>query len=99
MAHARLFAGAALALALAGCQAIPQQQTVAEYCAADNHKNEGVCRLKVEIDGQSVALADTDMRLSQARAVADDASRRRPRADRGGRGPPARFGGHVEGQP
>lgn len=45
---------------------IPQNTTVAEYCANPNKANENVCRLKVEIDGQSTALADTDMRLSDA---------------------------------
>ncbi|MCA8902909.1 MAG: hypothetical protein KDA53_16845 [Hyphomonas sp.] len=74
MAHARFFAVAALAAITAGCQAIPREQTVAQYCAAENHQNDGVCRLKVEIDGQSVALADTDMRLSEARSVADNAA-------------------------
>ncbi|MEZ5997275.1 MAG: hypothetical protein R3B98_01095 [Hyphomonas sp.] len=80
MANARLFAATVLAAILAGCQAIPKDQTVADYCAVESHQNEGVCRLKVEIDGQSVALADTDMRLSQARRVADDASASAARA-------------------
>ena len=61
MAHARLFAAAALAALIAGCQAIPRDQTVAQYCAAENHQNDGVCRLKVEIDGQSVALYNLHM--------------------------------------
>ncbi|HPE47176.1 MAG TPA: hypothetical protein PLR76_02220 [Hyphomonas sp.] len=74
MAQLKLFAAAALAASLAACQSIPQQQTVAEYCATSNHQSEAVCKLQVEIDGQSVALKDTDMRLSQARSVADDAS-------------------------
>ena len=74
MAHSRLFAAMATAALLAACQGIPTEQTVAEYCAVPDHQDEGVCKLKVEIDGQSVALADTDMRLSQARDVADGAA-------------------------
>ncbi|MFN4023403.1 MAG: hypothetical protein ACK4MQ_01105 [Hyphomonas sp.] len=62
-----LMGGVLLAAAsLAGCSSIPRSTTVAEYCANPNKSNENVCRLKVEIDGQSTALADTDMRLSDA---------------------------------
>ena len=74
MAKSGLFAAVALAAVLAACQGIPKEQTVAQYCAVPDHQDEGVCKLKVEIDGQSVALADTDMRLSEARGVADDAA-------------------------
>ena len=74
MAHSRLFAAAALAALVAACQGIPKEQTVAEYCAVPDHQDEGVCKLKVEIDGQSVALSDTNMRLSEARGVADGAA-------------------------
>jgi len=74
MAQTRLFAAVALAAVMAACQGIPKEQTVAEYCAVPDHQDEGVCKLKVEIDGQSVALADTDMRLSEARNVADGAA-------------------------
>ena len=71
----RLTAGAVLALALAGCQnLIPQEMSVADYCADPDKAQENVCRLKVEIDGQTTALSDTDMRLSDARGVADSAS-------------------------
>lgn len=62
-----LMGGAVFAAAtLAGCMSIPQDTTVAEYCANPGKANENVCRLKVEIDGQSTALAETDMRLSDA---------------------------------
>ncbi|KCZ91319.1 hypothetical protein [Hyphomonas jannaschiana] len=74
MAKSGLFAAVALAAATAACQGIPKEQTVAQYCAVPDHQDEGVCKLKVEIDGQSVALADTDMRLSEARNVADGAA-------------------------
>jgi hypothetical protein len=74
MAKSGLFAAVALAAGVAACQGIPKEQTVAQYCAVPDHQDEGVCKLKVEIDGQSVALADTDMRLSQARNVADGAA-------------------------
>ena len=74
MGNGKFLAGAVAAAMLAGCQLIPAEQTVAEYCANPDKANEAVCKLKVEIDGQSVALADTDMRLSQARNVADGAA-------------------------
>ena len=74
MAKTGLFAAVALAAGVAACQGIPKEQTVAQYCATPDHQDEGVCKLKVEIDGQSVALADTDMRLSAARNVADGAA-------------------------
>jgi len=74
MAKSGLFAAVALAAVVAACQGIPKEQSVAEYCAVTDHQDEGVCKLKVEIDGQSVALSDTDMRLSQARNVADGAA-------------------------
>jgi|TARA_R110002020_G_scaffold474460_1_gene705937 hypothetical protein len=75
MRIAKLAAGTLLALALAGCQSlIPQEMSVADYCANPDKAKENVCRLKVEIDGQSTALSDTDMRLSEARNVADSAT-------------------------
>ena len=55
---------------LAGCQMMPAEQTVGEYCANPDKVDEAVCKLKMEIDGNSTALADTDMRLSQARNMA-----------------------------
>lgn len=50
----------------AACTSIPNDMTVAQYCANPDKATENVCRLKVEIDGQSTALADTNMRLSDA---------------------------------
>jgi hypothetical protein len=75
MRIAKLAAGTLLALALAGCQSlIPQEMSVADYCANPDKAGENVCRLKVEIDGQSTAIAETDMRLSEARNVAESAT-------------------------
>ena len=75
MGKGNFLAGAIAATALlAGCQMIPAEQTVAEYCANPDKASEAVCKLKLEIDGNSTALADTDMRLSQARAMADSAT-------------------------
>jgi hypothetical protein len=47
--------------------------TVAEYCANPKKADENVCRLKVEIDGTSTALASTDMRLAEALKLTADA--------------------------
>lgn len=74
MGYGKLIAGAAAITLLAGCQMIPSEQTVAEYCANPDKADEAVCKLKVEIDGNSTALADTNMRLSEARSMADSAT-------------------------
>lgn len=70
------FAVALAALSVVGltaCMSIPKDLTVAEYCANPQKANENVCRLKVEIDGTSTKLADTDMRLGEARSLAESA--------------------------
>jgi hypothetical protein len=68
------------ALSVTACINVPKDMTVAEYCANPKKANENVCRLKVEIDGQSTALADTNIRLADglkltanAQATADAA--------------------------
>ncbi|WP_291207716.1 hypothetical protein [Hyphomonas sp.] len=53
-------------LSVTACMNVPNDMTVAEYCANPKKANENVCRLKVEIDGTSTALASTDMRLADA---------------------------------
>ena len=65
--------GGALALTLGGCMSIPKSMSVAEYCANPKKATENVCRLKVEIDGTSTALAQTNLSLSQARILATKA--------------------------
>jgi hypothetical protein len=65
-----------LAMAAAGCQQIPSEMSVAQYCGDAKNANKDVCKVNVEIDGQKKALAQTNMTLSEARAVADDAMRR-----------------------
>ena len=68
-----IMASLGLAASLAGCASIPNGMTVAEYCANPDKANENVCRLKVEIDGNSTALADTNMSLNKARMLANNA--------------------------
>lgn len=81
MGNGKILAGVALStMMLAGCQMIPAEQTVAQYCADPDKATEAVCKLKLEIDGNTTALADTDMRLSQARAMADNATEAAARA-------------------
>ena len=81
MGSGKFLAGAIAATALlAGCQMMPAEQTVGEYCANPDKVDEAVCKLKMEIDGNSTALADTDMRLSQARNMADSATEAAARA-------------------
>ncbi|MGH1422486.1 MAG: hypothetical protein ACRBEQ_11770 [Hyphomonas sp.] len=73
MGVGKILLGAGLAISLAGCMTIPNDMTVADYCANPKKANENVCRLKVEIDGTTTALADTNMRLSDAQKMANGA--------------------------
>lgn len=69
-----LLAGSMLAVTLAGCATgLPSDMTVAEYCANPERSGEDVCRLKVEIDGNATALAETNMSLREASQIADSA--------------------------
>jgi hypothetical protein len=75
----RLAVPALALLVLPACATLQRGQTVAEYCADPRKGGEAVCQLKIEIDGQSTALADTNMRLSDAQtlaAAANDAAMR-----------------------
>ncbi len=64
-----------IAFGLAGCMSIPSDMSVAEYCANPDKASENVCRLKVEIDGNSTALSQTNMSLEEARMIAVNALR------------------------
>lgn len=55
--------------ALAACQGIPKDMTVAEYCANPKNTFENVCRSKVEIDGNKTALRNTNLRLDEAMSL------------------------------
>ena len=61
------------AIALAACQSVPKDMTVADYCANPKKTFENVCRLKVEIDGNQTALRNTDLRLAEALSLVDKA--------------------------
>lgn len=74
MPYLKLIAGAAALAMVSACQMIPGDQSIADYCAIPDNADEGVCRLKVEVDGNTTAIADTDMRLSEARSLAASAS-------------------------
>lgn len=76
-----LLAMAALAMSAAACQSIPREQTVAEYCADARRANKDVCKINVEIDGQRQALSQTNLRLSEARALAEQALSTAQRAE------------------
>ncbi len=64
---------AAMATSAAACQQIPENMTVAQYCAQGDKTNTDICKINVEIDGQKQALSQTNMSLSQARTIADNA--------------------------
>jgi hypothetical protein len=65
-----------LAIAAAGCQQIPDDMTVVEYCSNPDNASKDVCKVNVEIDGQKRALAETNMSVSQARQIAESAMTR-----------------------
>lgn len=68
-----LLAALGLVTILAACETRLGDQTVAQYCADADNAAEAVCQLNVEIDGTRTALANTDLRLSEARDIADSA--------------------------
>ena len=73
MSFKMIAAIAAMAMAAAACQQIPENMTVAQFCAQPDKANTDVCKINVEIDGQKRALASTDMSLARAREIADNA--------------------------
>ncbi len=68
-----MLAGLTLAAAMAACQTTPDDLTVAQYCALPDKATENVCQLAVDVNGTTTALAQTDLKLSEARALADSA--------------------------
>ncbi|MEO1476345.1 MAG: hypothetical protein AAFS13_08175 [Pseudomonadota bacterium] len=69
-----LMAVAGLALTLAACETrLRGGETVAEHCADPNNAEQAVCQLNVEINGTRTALADTDLKLSEAQEMAEGA--------------------------
>ncbi|MEZ5939071.1 MAG: hypothetical protein R3C52_12780 [Hyphomonadaceae bacterium] len=68
-----VFALASMGLA-AGCQGIPDDQTVMQYCSIDSNAKKDICKVNIEVDGVKTALADTNMKLSEARVIADNAA-------------------------
>lgn len=61
------------AVLITACAGLPNGTSVADYCADGTKAEEAVCQLKLEIDGNSTALADTNMSLRDARAMANRA--------------------------
>lgn len=72
MTFKKIIAGVLLAGAMAACQT-PNDITVAEYCADADRAGEPVCQVSVDLNGTRTALAETDLRLTDARAMADAA--------------------------
>lgn len=72
-------------LLAAACASVPDDQSIADYCASPDNSREAICRMNVEIEGNTTALADTKLSLEEARAVADaaqtSADEARERAD------------------
>ena len=56
---------------MAACAtSIPGDQSVADYCASSDRAGEAVCRLNVEVDGNTTAIANTKLSLEEAQALA-----------------------------
>ena len=72
MKKTHILAGIMLAGAMTACQS-PENISVADYCANPDKAWDNVCQLNVEINGTKTALADTDLRLGEARAMASSA--------------------------
>lgn len=68
-------AGAAIT-ALAACQNVPRDQSVAEYCADPDKAFTTVCKQQVIVDGNTTMITDTNLRLSEARKLAEGAQGR-----------------------
>lgn len=75
----KIVAAIALTGAMAACQSTPDL-TVAEYCAIPDNALEHVCQVAVDVNGTRTALADTDLRLADARTMADSAMKAAERA-------------------
>jgi hypothetical protein len=81
MSLKRIVAATAFALAVTACQALPEDMTVAQYCARPDKANMDLCKMTFEIDGERRRLADTSMRMSEARTITDKIERRANTAD------------------
>jgi len=73
MSIKNLLAVVALVGFAGACQTIPKEQTVGQFCANADNANKDVCKVNVEIEGTRKSLAQTDLKLSEARALADQA--------------------------
>jgi len=68
----KIIAGIALTGAMAACQSTPEL-SVAEFCAVPDNAAQHVCQIAVDVNGTKTALAETDLKLSDARALAASA--------------------------
>lgn len=75
MGYGKWAAGLAAASLLAACQTIPQEMTVAEYCANPKNATENICRVYVDVDGNKVAIANTNMKVSEAMSLVANAQK------------------------
>jgi|GEM_PF-238060 len=72
MKKIHLFTALSLLGAMTACQST-DNISVADYCANSEKASENVCQLHVEMNGTRTALAQTDLNLKEARAIADSA--------------------------
>lgn len=55
---------------IGACQSIPRDMTVAEFCQNERNQYDSICKLNSETNTR---IAATDMRVSEARAIAEQA--------------------------
>lgn len=71
--HIRKIAAAiALTGTMVACQSTPEL-SVAEFCAVPDNATQHVCQIAVDVNGTKTALAETDLKLSDAQALASSA--------------------------
>lgn len=72
MKHKNVVAATLVAGLMVACQS-PDNISVADYCADPDKAWDNVCQLNVDLNGTKTALADTDLKLTEARSLANSA--------------------------
>ena len=72
MKQKNVLAATIVAGLMVACQS-PDNISVADYCADPDKTWDNVCQLNVDLNGTKTALADTDLKLTEARSLASSA--------------------------
>lgn len=60
--------------AVAGCQSIPRDQTLSQYCSDERRANEDLCKINAEIAANRDGLVQTDRNVVEVRGIATQAN-------------------------